>query len=69
MPYGLIVVVAAIALSAAYVLLAEAPAWSKALVVVVLVTSFLWRYGNFLQVGLGVFLSLYFIYVRSRGSK
>ena len=66
MPYGLIVTVAAIALTGVYVLVTEASYWSKALVVALLLVSFGWRYGLFLQVALGVFLCLYFTYLKAR---
>ena len=66
MPYGLIVLVAAIAFTGVYVFVTEASYWSKALVVVLLLASFVWRYGMFLQVTLGIFLSLYFTYLKSR---
>jgi hypothetical protein len=66
MPYALIVLVASIALAAVYILVADAPIWSKALVAALLLFSFAWRYGLFLRVGLGVFLSLYFTCLKSR---
>jgi membrane protein implicated in regulation of membrane protease activity len=66
MPYGLIVTVAAIALTGVYVCVTHASNWSKALVTVVLLVSFAWRYGFYLQLGLGVFLAFYFTYVKAR---
>jgi hypothetical protein len=66
MPYGLIVTVVAVALSAVYVFASEESTGSKGLVAGLLAVSFLWRYGIFLRVGLGVGLSLYFTYVKSR---
>jgi len=66
MPYGLIVLVAVIALTAVYVFVTETSAPSKAFVVGVLLASFVWRHGLFLQVALGIFLSLYFTYLKSR---
>lgn len=66
MPYGLIVLVGSIALSGVYVFAAEEPFWSKALVAGLLAVSLVWRYGLFLQVALGIFLSLYFTYIKSR---
>jgi hypothetical protein len=66
MPYGLIVLVASIALTGVYVFVTEASYWSKALVVGLLLVSLVWRYGMFLQVALGIFLSLYFTYLKSR---
>lgn len=66
MPYGLIVMVAVIALSAVYVFAGEESMWWKALVIGLLVASFLWRYGMFLQIGLGIGLSFYFTYLKSR---
>ena len=68
MPYGLVVSVAAIALTIGYVFLTDTSAWSKALVVGVLLASLIWRYGLFLQVALGIFLCLYFTYLKSRSS-
>jgi len=66
MAYGLIVLVASIALTAVYVFVTHAPCWSKALVVALLLVSFAWRYGLFLRVALGIFLSFYFVYLKSR---
>lgn len=66
MPYGLIVMVASIALTGVYVFATDAAYWSKALVVALLLVSFAWRYGLFLRVALSVFLSLYFVYLKSR---
>lgn len=66
MPYGLIVLVASIALTGVFVFLTDAAYWWKALVVGLLVLSFLWRHGMFLQVALGVCLSLYFTYLKAR---
>jgi hypothetical protein len=66
MPYGLIALAASIALTALYVFVTEASSWSKALVVGLLVVSLLWRYGLFLQVALGILLSLYFTDLKSR---
>jgi hypothetical protein len=66
MPYGLIVLVASIALVVVYVFVSEASSWSKCLVARLLLFSFVWRYGMFLQVALGVCLSLYFTYLKAR---
>jgi hypothetical protein len=66
MPYGLIVMIASIGLVGAYVFVAEASIWSKALVAGLLLVSFVWRYGMFLQVALSIFLSFYYIYLKSR---
>lgn len=66
MPYALIVTVAAIALAGVYVCVTHASNWSKALVTVVLLVSFAWPYGFYLQLGLGVFLAFYFRYVKAR---
>ena len=66
MPYGLIALIGSIALTAVYVFVSEARLWSKILIAVLLGVSFVWRYGLFLQVALGLFLSLYFTYLRSR---
>jgi hypothetical protein len=57
---------ASIALAGVYVFATEASFWSKALVAGLLLVSFVWRYGLFLQVALGIFLSLYFTYLKSR---
>ena len=66
MPYGLIVLVASIALTGVFVFVTDASYWWKALVLALLVLSLLWRYGVFLQVGLGVSLSLYLTYLKAR---
>jgi hypothetical protein len=66
MPYGLIVVVGSIALTAVFVFVADAAFGWKALVVGLLALSFLWRHGWFLQAGLSIFLSLYFTYLKAR---
>ena len=58
--------VASIALAGVYVSASEESFWSKALVAGLLLVSFVWRYGLFLQVALGIYLSLYFIYLKSR---
>ena len=69
MPYGLIVQVASVALVAVFVFVAEASRWLKALAAGLLFCSFLWRYGLFLQVALGVSLSLYFTYLKCRSER
>ena len=69
MPYGLIVQAASVALAAVFVFAAEASYWLKALVIGLLLFSFLWRYGLFLQVALGVSLSLYFTYLKCRSER
>jgi hypothetical protein len=66
MPYGFIALIASIALTSVYVFVTEASSWSKALVTGLLVVSLIWRYGFYLQVALGTFLSLYFTYLKSR---
>jgi hypothetical protein len=66
MPYGLIVLGASIALTGWYVAVTDASYWSKALVLVLLLASFAWRYGFFLRAALGVFLGLYLTYVTAR---
>ena len=66
MPYALIALAASIALAVVYVVVTDASSWSKALVVGLLVVSLLWRYGLFLQVALGISLSLYFTDLKSR---
>jgi len=65
MPYGLIALVASVALTATYVFTADAPAWTKVLVVVLLVLSFIWRFGLFLQAGLSISILLYMRYVKA----
>jgi hypothetical protein len=50
--------VASIALAGVYVFAAEASFWSKGLVAGLLLVSFVWRYGFFLRVALGVFICL-----------
>ena len=66
MPYGLIVLVASVALTGVYVFATEASFWSKSLMAGLLLLSFMWRYGLFLRVAIGVFLSLYFMCLKSR---
>ena len=66
MPYALIVLAASIALTGGYDFVTEASYWSKALVTALLLVSFAWRYGLFLRVALGVFLALYFTYLKAR---
>ena len=68
MPYGLIVTVAAIALVAVYALVTDVTLWLKAVAVVLLLCSFGWRYGVYLQAALGVSISLYFTYLKARAS-
>ncbi len=69
MPYGLIVLVVTIALAGVYVFGTDASLWSKALVTGLLFLSFLWRYGFFLRVALGILLCLYFTYLKARSSR
>jgi hypothetical protein len=66
MPYGLIVLVASVALAVVFICVTDAPLWSKTLVMVMLILSFMWRYGTYLQVVQGIGLSLYFTYLRAR---
>jgi hypothetical protein len=66
MPYGLIVLIASIALSGVYIAVTEASFWSKALVLMLLLLSFGWSYGFYLRMALGVYLSLYFTYLKAR---
>ncbi len=66
MPYGLIALVGSIALVVVYVFVAETSLWSKCLVAGLLLFSFFWRYGLYLQVALSVCLCLYFTYLKSR---
>ncbi len=69
MPYGLIVLAGSIALVAVFVFVTDASFWLKALAVGLLLLSFAWRYGMYLQVALGVVLSLYFTYLKSRSER
>jgi len=66
MPYGLIVLMACSGLVGAYVFVTDRPLWSKVLVVGLLAISLFWRHGLYLQVALGVLLSLHFTYLKSR---
>jgi hypothetical protein len=66
MPYGLIVLVASLALTGVYVFVADVSRWSKALFAGLLLVSLVWRYGMFLQVAISVCLSLYFTYLKAR---
>jgi len=66
MPYGFIVLVASVALTGVYVFVADVAVWLKGLFVGLLLVSLVWRYGLFLQVALGVCLSLYFTYLQAR---
>ena len=68
MPYGFIALVAAIALTGVFVLVTEAAVWWKVLVVGLLLLSFRWYYGFFLQVLITISLSLYFTYLKARYS-
>ena len=66
MPYGLIVLAGSIALTIVYVFMTDASFWLRALAAGLLLLSFAWRYGMYLQVVLGVVLSLYLTYLRAR---
>lgn len=68
MPYGFIALIAAIALTGVFVWVTEAAVWCKALVVGLLLLSFRWHYGLFLQVAIAISLSLYFTYLKARYS-
>lgn len=68
MPYGFIALFAAIAFTGAFVWVTEAAVWCKAVVVGLLVLSFRWHYGLFLQVAIAISLSLYFTYLKARYS-
>jgi hypothetical protein len=63
-PYGLIVLVASIALSGKYLFVREASLWSKIVVTGLLLVSLGWGYGFFLQAALGIVLATYFKYIR-----
>jgi hypothetical protein len=69
MPYGLIILVISCALAGKYVFMAEVSHWLKALIVGLLLLSLEWPHGIFLQLGLSFYISLYFIYLKARGSK
>jgi hypothetical protein len=66
MPYGLIILVASIALTVVFVFVTDTSYWLKALVTALLVVSFAWRYGFYLRAGLGVFIALFFTYLKAR---
>ncbi|MGA2555640.1 MAG: hypothetical protein ABSG04_05140 [Verrucomicrobiota bacterium] len=66
MPYGLIVLVVSFGLTGAYVFVTDVSRWLKALVVGLLLVSFYWHYGLFLQLALSLCLSLYFTYLKAR---
>lgn len=66
MPYGIIVLIAAIALTVVYVLLAPVSAWMKVLVVGLLLVSFYWQYGAYLRLALGIVISLYLTCLKAR---
>jgi len=61
--------VASVALAVVFLFVTDAPLWSKALVTVMLILSFMWRYGMYLQVAQGIGLSLYFTYLRARSER
>jgi hypothetical protein len=64
--YGLIVSIISIALVATYIFIADVSYWLKILVATILLLSFVWYYGLFLRAALGIALSLYFTYLKSR---
>ncbi len=66
MPYALIALCASAALALVFIFVTHAPPWSKVLVTGLLLLSFFWRYGPYLQVAIGISLSLYFTYLKSR---
>ena len=66
MPYGLIVLVVSFALTGVYVCVTDVSRWLKVLCVGLLLVSLSWRYGLFLQLALGLCLSLYFTYLKAR---
>jgi hypothetical protein len=66
MPYGLILTVAAVALSARYLAERDAPYWIKAIVLGLVLFSFNWPYGIYLQAVIGTAVYLHLIYLRSR---
>ena len=68
MSYGFIVTVLSIALALTYIFVSEASIWSKVLVAGLMVLSFVWQYGFFLRVAVGIFLALYFAYLKARSS-
>ena len=68
MPYGFIALFAAIALTGVFVWVTEAAVWCKAVVAGLLLLSFRWHYGLFLQVAITISLSLYFTYLKARYS-
>ena len=66
MPYGLILLVVLFALTGKFVFVADVSRWLKAWFGGLLLVSFVWRYGVFLQLGLSLGLSLYFTYLKAR---
>jgi hypothetical protein len=66
MPYGLIALVASIALTGVYVFVTDVAVRLKASFVGLLLVSLVWRYGLFLQAAISVCLSLYFTYLKAR---
>lgn len=45
----------------------RAPLWSKVLVGGLLLISFFWEFGLYLQVALGIFITLFLSYTKGRG--
>jgi hypothetical protein len=68
MPYGIIVLIGSFALTAVYVLVTQAPVWAKAVVAALFLVALRWRYGMYVQVLLGVGISLYFTCLKARYS-
>lgn len=65
MPYGLLVLIVTIAMTVVFVFVTDASIWLKALALGMLLLSFAWHHGMYLQVALGIALSLYFTYLKS----
>jgi membrane protein implicated in regulation of membrane protease activity len=68
MPYGLIFLVILVTLTGRYLFFTEVSPWLKAMFVGLLLVSFVWDYGIFLQLGLCLCLSVYFTYLKARRS-
>ena len=62
MPYGLILLLVLITLAGRYVLFTDVSPRLKVVVVGLVVLSFVWEYGIFVQLGLSLCLSVYFTY-------
>lgn len=66
LPYYLIPLIGSIALTAVFVFVTNARAWTKLLAIVLEASSFYWKYGMFLQVTLCISILLYLAYLKAR---